>query len=411
MTTCHATHTSQRLLGLGLALALALGLSLATAAPAYAEARLDGPDVPAVTDAEMQDALGLAGTNRAELQAALDYCQQQPFTMEAMRFIVANLPLSDLGCVTSGELLEHVELAMEAWFNEPYGKDVSPEDWAHYVLAPRVSQEPLAAWRPYFKQELEPVVAGCATLEDAAVKVNYWCGERVKFVQTQRRDQDALATLTSGYGRCEEMAIFFICACRSVGIPARQAYCPWWSWGDNNHAWVEVLGSDGRWHFAGGCEPAEKLDQAWFGDTVKQAPLICSMCFGLPAADAPGLLRYETAPGARWAQFNSTPEYRQTGRVEVSVPGATAGDFLYVYVYNYGALRGLAKLTLDEQGRAGVNLGAGLYALSCSADVDPPVVLVRAVDGETRTVSWDELTPLAEGQILTYPKDMTGVKY
>ena len=56
------------------------------------------------------------------------------------------------------------------------------------------------------------------------------------------------------------MVIFFIDACRSVGIPARQAYCPYWAVGDDNHAWAEVLGSDGRWHFTGGCEPAPALD-------------------------------------------------------------------------------------------------------------------------------------------------------
>ena len=383
---------------------LVLFFALLLVFEAHADLRSEGPDIPEVTVAEVDTALELAGANRNELEAAMDYCQQKPFTMAAMRFMIANLPLADLGCITSAELIEHVELAMEAWHNAPYGGAISPEDWAHYVLAPRVSQEPLVAWRPYLKAELEPLVAGCATIEEAAVIVNRWCGERVRFVQTQRRDQDALATLASGYGRCEEMAIIYICACRSVGIPARQAYCPWWSWGDNNHAWVEVLGSDGRWHYTGGCEPADTLDKAWFDGAVKQAPIICSMCFGLPEPDVPGLLRYEDKPGAHWAQFNSTAEYRQTGSLEVNVPGGAAGDYLYVYIYNFGALRGITKLTLDEHGKASVDLGAGIYAFSSNIATTPSVALARVVDGETLSANWDELEPLGESQVLSYPR-------
>jgi hypothetical protein len=401
-------RSTQRVAGFSpLLLALSCWLCfslLAYPGSATADPRSEGPDVPEVTNAEVETALDLAGTNRGELEAALEASQQKPFTIAAMRFVIANLPLADLGCITNAQLVEHVDLAMEAWFDAPYGGAVSPADWAHYVLAPRVSQEPLAAWRPYLKAELEPLVAGSTSLEDAAVIVNRWCGERVNFVQTQRRDQDALATLASGYGRCEEMAIIYICACRSVGIPARQAYCPWWSWGDNNHAWVEVLGSDARWHYTGGCEPADTLDRAWFDGAVKQAPVILSTCFGLPPEGTPGLLRREDKPGARWAQFNSTPEYRQTGNLEVEVPGAKAGDFLYIYVYNYGALRSLTKVPLNRRGQAAVDLGAGVYALSSSANPNPPVVLAELVDGQTLTAAWDELQPLGIEILLEYPR-------
>src|SRR5690606_36912714 len=118
-----------------------------------------------------------------------------------------------------------------------------------------------------------------------ALAVNRWFGERIGFRQTQRRDQGPLATLASGYGRCEELCIIYIAACRSVGVPARMAYCPWRAVSDNNHAWVEVLGSDGAWHFVGAAEPADKLDSAWFEGAARRAPLVVSICFGLPEGE------------------------------------------------------------------------------------------------------------------------------
>ncbi len=57
--------------------------------------------------------------------------------------------------------------------------------------------------------------------------------------------------LVIGIGRCEELTVFFMDALRSVGIPCRQAYTPWWLTVDSNHAWPEVWtpegGSAWRW--------------------------------------------------------------------------------------------------------------------------------------------------------------------
>ena len=380
-----------------LLLALLLGLPQAVLAAG----------IPAVSDAQLAEALELAGSNRPELEQALADVEQELTQRSAMRFMVASLPLCDLGSITSGQLADNLRLALEARDKFAFGDDCDMATWSHFVLPPRVSQEPLSDWRSFFSQELAGVVADSDTLEDAAVLVNKWCGERVGFQQTQRRDQDPLATLASGYGRCEEMVIFYVDACRSVGIPARMAYCPYWAINDNNHAWVEVYGSDGLWHYTGGCEPADKLDQAWFGGAVKNAPLICSMAFGVPDVRDESVLNVEETVGARFTRFNSTSFYRDTGLLNVEVP-TVAGDNDYhitVHVFNYGALRSIARLPLDADGKARIRLGLGTFVITTDAPVGVPSTLVEIRAGEITALYWDQLLPLPEEILLQFPRD------
>jgi hypothetical protein len=373
-------------------------------------------DIPQIADESLEQALALGGANRAQLEQALFSCQQKPFTMEAMRFLIANLPAADLGVVQAQELVQHVELAMQARAEFAFCKDYDDAAWAHYVLPPRVSQEPLSAWRPYFYEQLRNVVADCTTREEVAVKINAWCGERVKYKPTQSRDQGPLVTLKSGYGRCEEMMIFFICASRSVGLPVRQAYCPYWSINDDNHAWSEVLGSDGRWHYLGACEPSPKLDDAWFNAAVKNAPLIVSTCFGLPETAAahtgqPQLtsggeevLVLQNMPGARYCQLNSTGNYRRIERLALEARTLNEGARLGVYVFNYGALRLIIRVPFID-GKINLALGAGTYVLSTSSHEGPHAVLYT-VDPSVDSLSlWEELPPLPAEMMLAFPAD------
>lgn len=176
------------------------------AAPALAQGGPPWPDptgIPAVSDADVAAAVDLAGGNRAELEAALAYFPAGSTELAALRFVVANLPLADLGCITSAELTGNVELALAAWRDLPFEPFYDGATWAHYVLPHRVSQEPLEPWREHFYTQLAPLVADCATPEEAWRVVFDWCGQRAGFKQTQRRDQacrtPALPTRSGGF--------------------------------------------------------------------------------------------------------------------------------------------------------------------------------------------------------------------
>ncbi|MCB1217771.1 transglutaminase domain-containing protein [bacterium] len=377
-----------------------LGLAL-TASPAIAAG------IPAVSDAELARALELAGANAPELQSALDASADDGTRRAAMRFTVASLPTCDLGSISAAELTANLDMALSVRTDFPWGSDCDLATWAHFVLPPRVSQEPLSDWRRFFLAELGNELSGATTLDEAAVLVNKWCGQRVGFKQTQRRDQGPLATLASGYGRCEEMVIFYVDACRSVGIPARMAYCPYWAVSDNNHAWVEVLGSDGNWHYTGGCEPRDQLDDAWFNGAVKNAPLICSMAFGVPDTLDDSVLEVDRTVGARYTRFNSTSFYRDTGLLSVEVPTAAGSTNAHVsvHVFNFGALRQIAHVQLDSQGRARIRLGLGSFVITTDAPVETRQTLVEISAGEITELYWDSLPELDSQILLQFPPD------
>ncbi|MCK4595618.1 transglutaminase domain-containing protein, partial [candidate division WOR-3 bacterium] len=141
-------------------------------------------------------------------------------------------------------------------------KEIPQEFFDHYVLPYRVSQEPLEYFRFHYGRELFKRVQDCSDLKSAALSINEWTYEQMKYEPTSRWDQSAEQTIRRGIGRCEEMAILFIKACRSVGIPTRMVSSPWWPFTNSNHAWVEVWTQDG-WHFLGGAEMTA-LDNTWF---------------------------------------------------------------------------------------------------------------------------------------------------
>ena len=50
-------------------------------------------------------------------------------------------PLADLGAISTELLVEHVRLATQVRREMPFAQEYSEAVWAHYVLAPRVSQD------------------------------------------------------------------------------------------------------------------------------------------------------------------------------------------------------------------------------------------------------------------------------
>jgi hypothetical protein len=305
---------------------------------------------------QVRNALELAGDNGPALLRAVRTAGESD--REALAFLVSELPPVDLATIDAEFLSGTVRLAGETQSRFTWGASVPRDVYLRYVLPPRVSQEPIENWRPYLLEALAPRIEGIDSMEQAALEVNRWCGEHVGFRQTQRRDQGVFETLASGYGRCEEMMIVHIAALRSVGIPARQAWTPYWATCDNNHAWTEVW-VDGRWHYTGACEPRDCLDDAWFNERVRTASLVLSAVMG-SAAEGEDVYRTEE----RFALVNSTPNYASTGSLSVSVRengSGAVGAKVTVSVWNFGALRAIARLETGEEGTADIRLGPGTY--------------------------------------------------
>ncbi len=147
----------------------------------------------------------------------------------------------------------------------------------YYVIPLRVSQEPVENFYKVYGDTIFELVKDLS-MRDAVLKINEWCFSKMEYKPTEPYDQNATTTIKRGFGRCEEMMILFIKALRSVGIPAREAYTPYWPFTNSNHAWCEVW-IDGKWYFLGGGEPGD-LNNTWFKDQVKRTGIVLSPVFG-----------------------------------------------------------------------------------------------------------------------------------
>ena len=342
-----------------------------------------------------------AGDNGPELLDAITRVPESD--REALAFLIANLPSVDLATATADFLLETVNLSREARERFPWGATVPHDIYLRYVLPPRVSQEPLENWRAHLLGELTPRLDGLSSMEEAALEVNRWCGERVGFQPTQRRDQGVFETLASGYGRCEEMMIVHIAACRSVGIPAREAWTPYWTTCDNNHAWTE-LWVDGDWHYTGACEPRDQLDDAWFSDRVRGAALVLSSTCG---SAAPGEEIYREEE--RSSLINSISHYAEPGTLSIIVTkqGAPAIDApATISVWNFGALRAIARMDTDASGKAALSLGEGTYFVCAGSpeSYDWSLAEVRAGERVRLELTLDGVPPFEGDFRLLYER-------
>lgn len=289
---------------------------------------------------------------------------------EAMEFLYAYMPLSDLADYTPQFFLQQVRYAFKARAEMPWGKDVPEDVFRHFVLVYRVNNENLDTARMVMFRELKERVQGM-TIEEAALEVNHWCHEHVAYRASDSRTSAPLATMRTSLGRCGEESTFAVTALRSVGIPARQCYTPRWAHCDDNHAWVEVWiggtteGSEpcdkdcrGGWKFLGACEPDPRLDMGWFSVPSTRCMMVHSKAFGRYKGDEEVVKRTSL-----YSELNLLSHYAPTRRVTVTVQDEEGkpleGAQVKFKLYNYAEYYTLSAQTTDAEGKASLTTGLG----------------------------------------------------
>lgn len=281
---------------------------------------------------------------------------------EAMQFLYAYMPYSDLADYTPQFFLSQVRYAFMARDTMPWGKLVPEDIFRHFVLVYRVNNENLDTARMVFFNELKDRVRGM-TMENAALEVNHWCHEHVAYRAADARTSAPLATLRTSLGRCGEESTFAVTALRAVGIPARQCYTPRWAHCDDNHAWVEVwiadsTGNGGQWKYLGACEPDPRLDMGWFSVPSTRCLMVHSKAFGRYHGDEEVVRQT-----ALYSELNLLSHYAPTRRVTVTVADPQGNPLSGVTVkfkmYNYAEYYTLATYSTNAQGQASLTTGLG----------------------------------------------------
>lgn len=309
----------------------------------------------------------LAAGRSTQLFSVFDKQDLTTEKREALEFLYAYMPLSDLADYDGEYFLGQVEAAFKARDSFDWGKTIPEDIFRHFVLVYRVNNENLDTARQVFYEELKDRVKGL-TMEKAVLEVNHWCHEKVNYRGTDGRTSAPLALMRTSWGRCGEESTFTTAALRAVGIPARQCYTPRWVHTDDNHAWVEAW-VDGKWHYIGACEPEPELDVAWFSAPVKRAMMVHTNVFGL--YNGPEEKNEQTE---LYSVINLLGNYTQTRNIRVkvideegkSVEGAT----VKFKVFNYAEFYSIATATTNAEGGVSLLSGRGdLFVWANKGDV------------------------------------------
>ncbi len=322
---------------------------------------------------------------------------------EALTFLFAYMPTSDVVDYAQDFFLENARLALQSSKEMPWGNTVPDREWRHFVLPVRVNNEDLDMSRKVFYEELRPRIEGLS-MEEAILEVNHWCHEKVSYQPSDQRTSPPLTTMANALGRCGEESTLTVAALRSIGIPARQVYTPRWAHTDDNHAWVEAW-ADGKWHFLGACEPEAILDLAWFNAPASRGMLMTTKVIG--AYDGPEE-RLESLLTS--TVINITENYAPVAISSVYIKGIDGKPVKNASVrfclYNYAEFYPLADKKTDSEGLARFSSGLGDLIVWASDGKHFNLAKIRA--GETLTLTLDkdstfsgafdfDLTPPAPG--------------
>lgn len=289
--------------------------------------------------------------------SAQDTARYNPRMAECIEFLYSNMSLPDSVDYPRSYWKEQVRLALRARREMSWGDSVPRWEFLNYVLPVRVNNESLDNARQVIYRDLAPRLRGL-TMQQAALEVNHWCHEHVSYRPSDARTSSPLATMANTIGRCGEESTFTVAALRSVGIPARQVYCPRWAHTDDNHAWVEVWicnpsSPTGSWHFMGACEPEETLDRGWFNWAASRSMLVRTY-------DQEG------------NEIQTTSTYAPTKTLNVHVADETGKPVSDATVdfrlYNYSEFFPLHTTVTDNNGNAHFTTGYGDLQIWVSKD-------------------------------------------
>ncbi|MDD4603249.1 MAG: transglutaminase-like domain-containing protein [Bacteroidales bacterium] len=346
----------------------------------------------------------LAGSRKEELFHVFD----QKLSLkekEALEFLYAYMPLSDLADYNGDFYLKNVRASFAARDTFEWGKKVPEILFRHFVLPIRVNNENLDSSRWIFFMEMKDRIKKLS-MKDAVLEVNHWCHEKVTYQGTDGRTSSPLATVKTAFGRCGEESTFTVAALRSVGIPARQCYTPRWAHSDDNHAWVEVW-VDGKWHFIGACEPDIDLDLAWFTGPAKRAMLVNTNVFGDYEGPEDILQKDE-----RYTKINILSNYAETKRLYAKVVDdnnhPVDSAIVEFQLYNYAEFYPLHKDFTNHKGITSLLTGYGDLILWASKNGKFGYVKasVKSTDTAIIKLSMKPGTDISDAFDLTPPPEM-----
>lgn len=154
-------------------------------------------------------------------------------------------------------LISNIEWAFKVWREQPWGKNVSFDDFCEYILPYRIDDEPLKPWREKIYNEFNPMLDSIRNLPEAEDPLFV---SRVLLDSVAKRKFHFTGLLEEGphvgpdvvewrSGNCRESTDMLIYICRALGIPCGCDYMPLRGDGNVAHFWNFVLDRHGNSYY------------------------------------------------------------------------------------------------------------------------------------------------------------------
>jgi hypothetical protein len=297
-------------------------------------------------------------SNRDNVLFSVLVNELSPEQTEALKFLYAFMPLSDLADYDGEFFLANINMALLTKAETPWGKNIPDDIFLHYVLPCRVNNENLDSFRIVYYDEILDRVKG-KDIREAALEINHWCHEKVSYQPADIRTSAPMSTILSARGRCGEESTFTVAAL---------VYTPRWAHSDDNHAWVEIW-LNGEWFYMGACEPEPVLDRGWFTEPARRAMLVHTKSFGAPLGEENSIIR-----SRNFTDVNNLSKYAFTKRIFVKVldkDGIPVPNASVEYqLYNYSEFYPLAVVPTNMDGISQFETGLGDLLIWASKNDD-----------------------------------------
>lgn len=159
----------------------------------------------------------------------------------------------DIEEVKSDQLIGNIDMAFKVWKEQPWGKNISFEQFCEYVLPFRIEDE-----KPEYDREeiytkynkrLDFVikakgdaVAACKALNDEFINQKWLFTHRIDFLPHFSTSK----LLEYRVGSCRDMADFATFTMRATGIPVGNDFVINWPWRRTGHNWNVVLNNQNK---------------------------------------------------------------------------------------------------------------------------------------------------------------------
>ena len=180
----------------------------------------------------------------------------------------------DIRTVDSAYLCRNIEWAFKVWKEQPWGMNVTFDDFCEYVLPYRVGNEAPADWREDYYNEYNGVLDSLRRTTDGSredpVQAARCIVSHINGTVKKYFSMSAPASIPSvgpevvklHSGTCREYVDFLMYVCRALGIPCAKDFMP--VKGDDNagHFWTAFWSWDGTPHYQDNEEPVHEVDSS-----------------------------------------------------------------------------------------------------------------------------------------------------